>query len=60
MINNFCPEDFYAFSSDVAGACTYGSDDNLPSRMEDDQRVIIKFLWNDGADARQIVKILQE
>jgi hypothetical protein len=27
MINNFYLEDFYAFSSYVAGACTYGSDD---------------------------------
>jgi hypothetical protein len=27
MINNFYRRDFYAFSSDVAGACTYGSDD---------------------------------
>jgi hypothetical protein len=27
MINNLYIEDFYAFSSDVAGACTYGSDD---------------------------------
>jgi hypothetical protein len=29
MINNFYIEDFYAFSSYVAGACTYGSDDNI-------------------------------
>jgi hypothetical protein len=28
MINNFYIEYFYAFSSDVAGACTYGSDDS--------------------------------
>jgi hypothetical protein len=27
MINIFYIEDFYAFSSDVARACTYGSDD---------------------------------
>jgi hypothetical protein len=27
--------------------------------MEDDQTVIIKFLWNERADARQIVTILQ-
>jgi hypothetical protein len=27
MINNFYIEDFYAFSSNVAGACTYDSDD---------------------------------
>jgi hypothetical protein len=26
MINNFYIEYFYAFSSDVAGACTYRSD----------------------------------
>jgi hypothetical protein len=28
MINNFYLEDFYAFLSDVARACTYGSDDS--------------------------------
>jgi hypothetical protein len=27
--------------------------------MEHDQRVIIKFLWNDRADARQIAARLQ-
>jgi hypothetical protein len=27
--------------------------------MEYDQRVIIKFLWNDGADASQITDRLQ-
>jgi hypothetical protein len=28
--------------------------------MEYDQRIITKFLWNERADARQIVSILQE
>jgi hypothetical protein len=32
MISNFYLEDFYAFSSDVAGACTYGSDDSRKVR----------------------------
>jgi hypothetical protein len=32
MINNFYLEDFYAFSSHVAGACTYGSDDMLSNQ----------------------------
>jgi hypothetical protein len=42
MINNFYLEDFYAFSSDVARACTYGSDDN------DDE----EFLKIDGDNPR--------
>jgi hypothetical protein len=29
-------------------------------RMEHDQRVIIKFLWNEEADTRQIAARLQE
>jgi hypothetical protein len=33
---------------------------NDPFGMEYDQTVIIKFLWNEGADARQIVDRLQE
>jgi hypothetical protein len=32
---------------------------NGPFGMEYDQRVIIKFLWDDGADARQIADRLQ-
>jgi hypothetical protein len=32
---------------------------NDPFGMEYDQRVIIKFLWNDGVDARQIAARLQ-
>jgi hypothetical protein len=32
---------------------------NNPFGMELDQRVIIKFLWNDGADAHQIADRLQ-
>jgi hypothetical protein len=31
MINNFYIEAVYAFSLDVAGACTYGSDDKSKS-----------------------------
>jgi hypothetical protein len=33
---------------------------NGPFGMEYDQTVIIKFLWNEGADARQIADRLQE
>jgi hypothetical protein len=32
---------------------------NHSFEMGYDQRVIIKFLWNEGADARQIADILQ-
>jgi hypothetical protein len=32
---------------------------NNPFGMEHDQRVIIKFLWNERADARQIAARLQ-
>jgi hypothetical protein len=32
---------------------------NDPFGMEYDQRMIIKFLWNDGVDTRQIVARLQ-
>jgi hypothetical protein len=32
---------------------------NDPSGMEYDQRVIVKFLWNEGTDAHKIAARLQ-
>jgi hypothetical protein len=46
------------FSKIIFLSCPFRSV-NTPSRTEYDQRVVIKFLWNEGADVRQIVIRLQ-
>jgi hypothetical protein len=49
----------YAFHSDSFPLARPIYDVQAPIRMEYEQRVIIKFLFNDGLDPRQIVKKLE-